>query len=80
MYPAGTLLFPSAVAESVPPAPQMVGFTAVSVPASGLFTLNCAPATSKEAQILPPPCTNKAFTSKPVVTPGTTIPKLSVLS
>ena len=48
-------MFPLAVAESVPPAPQIVGLTAVSVPASGLFTLNCAPATSKEAQILPPP-------------------------
>ncbi len=70
----------SGVAVSVPPVPQIVAFTAVSVPASGLVTLNCAPATSKEAQIDPPPCTNNPFTSNPVVVPGTTMLKSRVES
>ena len=52
---------------------------AVKVPAFGLATLTGAPATSSDAQILPPPCTNNPFTSKPVVTPSCTIDKSKVL-
>ncbi len=44
-----------------------------------VVTVKAAPATSKAAQISPPPCINKLFTSVPVVVPGTTMPRSKVL-
>ena len=43
--------------------------------ASQASTSTSAPATSKEPQMSPPPCCNNAFTSKPVVVPGTMLDK-----
>ena len=71
---------PFGVAEIMfDPSKHTADSLAVNVPAEGATTFTGAPATSRSAQISPPPGTINPSTSTPVVTPNSTMPRSSVI-